>query len=58
MGEISRVPGDWLVPKKTSLGILLCTAQGIIFLPSITYSSQLSTKSWGGLLRNDGEKDN
>lgn len=29
MSKISRIPGDWLVPnKKTSLGVLLCTAQG------------------------------
>lgn len=28
MGGFLHIPGDWLVPKKTSLGILLCTAQG------------------------------
>ena len=41
------------IPGRTTL-----YSPGAIFGFGITCSSQLSTKSWDGLLRNDGEKDN
>lgn len=44
--------------KKCPLDVLLCTVQRAFFESGSTHSSQLSTKSWDGLLRNDREKDN
>lgn len=57
MGEISRVPGDWLSQTKHPWAYYF-VQPGAIFGFGITCSSQLITKSWDSLLRNDGEKDN